>query len=178
MDSINQNQPEDNRDDLRGGDAVEKIRALVDKAQTCFFCTNDSSGDSGGARPMNVRKVDEEGTFWFLCASDSHVAKEVEMDPRVTLYFQGSPHSDFMQISGHATLSTDKAMIKELWEPMIKTWFTEGEDDPRIRVIRLAPNGGYYWDTKHGGLVAGVKIMIGAMIGKTLDDSIEGTLRV
>lgn len=30
--------------------------------------------------------------------------------------------------------STDKALIKELWEPILKTWFTEGQDNPRITV--------------------------------------------
>ena len=35
---------------------------------------------------------------------------------------------------------------------------------------------GYYWDTKHGRAVMGLKMLIGAAIGKTLDDSIEGTL--
>ena len=57
---------------------------------------------------------------------------------------------------------------------MLKTWFTEGVDDPRITVIQVAPKGGYYWDNKHGNAVAGVKMLIGAAIGKTLDDSIEG----
>ncbi len=60
----------------------------------------------------------------------------------------------------------------------MKTWFTEGVDDPRITVIRVQPNEGYYWDTKHGSAVAGIKMLIGAAISKTLDDSIEGTLRV
>ena len=40
----------------------------------------------------------------------------------------------------------------------------------------MTPTGGYYWDTKHGNAIAGVKMLIGAAIGKTLDDSIEGTL--
>jgi len=35
-----------------------------------------------------------------------------------------------------------------------------------------------YWDTKHCTAVARVKMLIGAAIGKTLDDSIEGTRRV
>jgi hypothetical protein len=61
---------------------------------------------------------------------------------------------------------------------MLKVWFTEGIDDPRITVIRVTPSEGYYWDTKHGALVAGVKMMIGAMIGKTLDDSIEGKIKL
>ena len=50
------------------------------------------------------------------------------------------------------------------------------EHDPRITVIRVTPTDGYYWDTKHGNAVAGVKMLIGAAIGKTLDDSIEGEL--
>ncbi len=58
----------------------------------------------------------------------------------------------------------------------MKTWFTEGEDDPRITVIKVAPLDGYYWDNKQGNAVAGVKMMIGAALGKTLDDSIEGRI--
>ena len=96
--------------------AVQAGRARGD----CFFCTAVSTGESGGTRPMSVRKVDGEGH--------------------------------------------------------LKTWFTEGIDDPRITVIRFAPEGGYYWDNKHGNAVAGIKMLIGAAIGKTLDDSIEGRL--
>jgi hypothetical protein len=61
---------------------------------------------------------------------------------------------------------------------MIKVWFTEGKDDPRITVLKVEPQEGYYWDTKHGNAVAAVKMMIGAAVGKTLDDSIEGQLKV
>ena len=50
------------------------------------------------------------------------------------------------------------------------------EHDPRITVIRVTPNEGYYWTTKHGKAVAGVKMLVGAAIGKTLNDSIEGRL--
>jgi len=178
MDSINKNQPENNHADLKAQDAVKKIKELVKASPTCFFCTAVPTGESSAARPMNVRQVDEEGNFWFLSASDSHQNKEIAMDPTVKLYFQGSSYSDFLQIIGTATLSTDKAKIKELWEPILKTWFTEGEDDPRITVIKVAPSEGYYWDNKHGHAVAGIKMMIGALIGKTLDDSIEGKLEV
>ena len=127
---------------------------------------------------MNVRQVDDEGNLWFLSADDSHKNEDLALDPSVKLYFQGSPHSDFLQLSGRATISRDKVKIKELWEPVIRTWFTGGVDDPRITVIKVVPSEGYYWDNKHGNAVAGVKMMIGAMIGKTLDDSVEGKLDV
>jgi general stress protein 26 len=178
MDSINRNQTEQNRADLIGQEAIEQIKEIVKKAQTCFFCTAQSTGGSSGARPMSVQQVDDVGNLWFLSAYDSHKNAEIALDPAVKLYFQGSAHSDFLQLDGHATISRDKAKIKELWEPIIKTWFTEGVDDPRITVIQVMPADGYYWDTKHGNAVAGIKMLIGAAVGKTMDDSIEGTLKV
>lgn len=178
MNSINKNQPEENFESLAGSEAVKKIQELAEKAQTCFLCTSPIDSASAGTRPMSVRKVDDEGNLWFLSANDSHANEEIAADPNVRIFMQGSPHSDFLHLSGLAQISTDRAMIEELWDPMIKTWFTEGKDDPRIAVIKVAPNTGYYWDTKHGNLVAGVKIMIGAAIGKTLDDSIEGPIQL
>ena len=177
MDSINQNQPEQNREDLAGAKAVEKVKELVKKAESCFFCTGTRTAGSSGARPMSVQQVDDSGSLWFLSADDSHKNEEMTRDRSVTLYFQGSAHSDFMVLHGDASISRDKAKIDELWEPVIKTWFTEGKDDPRITVIRVAPSDGYYWDTKHGTAIAGVKMLVGAAIGKTLDDSIEGRLQ-
>ena len=178
MDSINRNQPERNREDLSGAKAVERIKDVVDRAKTCFFRTGKSSGESEGVRPMNVRKVDEAGNLWFLMAGDSHTVQELGADGSVDLLFQGSAHSDFLHLVGTASTSRDAAKIKELWEPVLKTWFTEGENDPRITVVKVTPSRGYYWDNKHGNVVAGVKMMIGAATGKTLDDSIEGRIRV
>lgn len=178
MDSIDRNQPEDNREDLQGGEAVQKIKEMVKGAENCWFCSAIATGESNGDRPMNVRQVDDEGNLWFLSASDSRKNQELAVNPAVKLYFQGSKHSDFMQLNGQATITRDKEKIKELWSPLVQTWFTEGMDDPRITVIQVTPTEGYYWDTKHGNAVAGVKMMIGALIRKTLDDSVEGTLDV
>ncbi|HKU53016.1 MAG TPA: pyridoxamine 5'-phosphate oxidase family protein [Nitrospira sp.] len=178
MNSIDRNQPEDNYEALQGQDAVEKIKEMVKEAENCFFCSAVATGESNGDRPMNVRQVDDSGNLWFLSASDSRKNQELEIDPSVKLYFQGSKHSDFMQLNGTATISRDQEKIKELWSPLVKTWFTEGIDDPRITVIKVTPTQGYYWDTKHGTAVAGVKMLIGAALGKTLDDSIQGPLDV
>lgn len=176
MDSINRNQPERNHESLNGPEAVEKIREIAKEAKTCFFCTLVQSPEQGHARPMNVREVDDSGNLWFLSANDSHKNLELESDPTVKLYFQASPYSGFLELTGRAQVFTDKQKIDDLWEPMIKTWFTEGKDDPRITVIKFTPEGGYYWDNKHGDAVAGIKMMVGAAVGKTLDDSVEGEL--
>lgn len=108
MDSINRNQPEDNREDLGGQEAVKRIQEMAEQAENCWFCSAASTAESNGDRPMNIRQV----------------------------------------------------------------------DDPRITVIKVTPSEGYYWDTKHGNAVAGVKMLIGTVLRKTLDDSVTGKLDV
>lgn len=177
MDSINAQQPEKNHENLLSGEAAKKIKEMAEKANTCFFCTNIKSGEPFATRPMSVQKFADDGTMWFLSPNDSHKNQELAHDPYAQLLFQGSSYSDFLSLYGEVTISEDKEKIKELWEPILKTWFTEGIDDPRISVIRFEPIEGYYWDTKHGQLVSFAKQMIGAVLGKTLDDSIEGELK-
>ncbi len=175
--SINREQPEENTENLTGDHAISRIREIVDDAKTCFFRTALATGPTAAVRPMNVLKTDGLGNLWFLSANDSHKNDEIARDSRVELFFQASAHSGFLHLSGTATISTDQATIADLWNPLLKTWFTEGKTDPRITAIRFTPHHGYYWDNKHGDTIAGVKMLIGATIGKTLDDSIEGTLQ-
>jgi general stress protein 26 len=178
MDSINKQQAEDNYKDLHGDEATEKLKSLASKASTCFFCTNLQEGKPFDTRPMGIQKVDDDNNLWFLSADDSYKNAEIKNDSAVQLLFQGSDYSDFLSIYGTASISKDKEKIKELWNPMFKTWFTEGIDDPRISVIKVTPTEGYYWDTKHNRAVGLVKRIAGAIVGKTMDDSIEGELKV
>ena len=178
MDSINKNQEEDNYEDLLGQEGVEKIRAMIDKSGTCFFCTSIKTDKSFDTRPMAVQKTDAQGNLWFLSASDSKKNVAIANDPYVQLLFQGSEYSDFLNIYGKAKITKDKTIIQELWKPILKTWFTEGENDPRITAIKVTPVDGYYWDTKHNMAVGLVKRLVGAAIGKTMDDSIEGKIRL
>jgi general stress protein 26 len=177
MDSINQNQPEDNTKNLQGFSAHQKIKELTDMATTCFFCTNLKSDQPFSTRPMAVQKYDDNGYLWFLSAKDSKKNMEIMLNPNVQLLFQGSDYSDFLELYGNATITDDKNIIHELWKPMLKVWFTEGENDPRISAICVKPVEGYYWDTKNNAAVGMMKRAAGAIIGKTIDDSIEGTLR-
>lgn len=88
---------------------------------------------------MSVQKVDDDGTISFLSANDSHKNAQIASNSSVALYFQGSPHSGFLHLHGSASITTDRAVTDELWEPILKVWFTEGKDDPRITAIKFTP---------------------------------------
>ncbi len=168
----------ENHDNLHGAAAVDKIRDVIDKTDACFFCTSIVMTGSSGSRPMAVRQVDDEGNLWFLSPIDSNKNDEIKIDPNVRLYFHASSHSYFLELNGYATITQDRAKIEELWEPLLKTWFTEGKDDPRITAIKVTPIDGYYWNTKHGNIVAGAKMLMGAVTGKQMDDGVEGRLNI
>lgn len=178
MNSIEKQQPEDTTKDLNGEEATQKIRELSQKAKVCLFCSNIKTGKAFSTRPMSVQKVDEEGNLWFLSAADSNKNNELNSDMSVQLLFQGSSYADFLTLYGKAIITKSKEKIKELWKPILKDWFTQGVDDPRITVIKVEPKEGYYWDTKHGMIVGLVKRVAGAVMGKTYDDSMQGNLSV
>ena len=114
MDSINQQQPEENFKNLEGNDAWKKLKELAEKAESCFFCTNIKTGLPFNTRPMSPQKIDDNGDLWFLSANDSHKNADIKSDPLVQLLFQASAHSGFLSVYGIAEISEDKAMIDTL----------------------------------------------------------------
>jgi hypothetical protein len=60
----------------------------------------------------------------------------------------------------------------------LKTWFNDGKEDKDISLLRVRPEEGHYWDTKNNKVVSLAKIAIGALTGKTMDDSVEGKIEV
>ena len=177
MDSINRQQPEENHEDLQGREAIKKMKALCEKAGNCFFCTKISTGGPFATRPMALQQIDEEGSFWFLSATDSYKNAEIATDPAVQMLFQGSSYSDFVNVYGKASITQDKARIKELWNKFAEIWFQEGPDDPDVTLIAVRPQQARYWDTKHNKVVQWAKMAAAMVTGKTMDDGREGTLK-
>ena len=169
---------EDHVKNLQNAEAIEKLKELAEKSETCLFCTNIKTGQPFSTRPMAVQEVDDEGNLWFLSDKESNKNMELKEDDHVQLLFSSSSHAGFLNVFGKATVTYDKQKIKELWKPLIKTWFQEGQDDPHISVIKVEPEEGYYWDTKHGKMVAFLKMLTSVVVGRTMDDSIEGTIKL
>jgi general stress protein 26 len=166
---------QENIENLAWEEAIKKMQELVKHNSICLFTTSLTQLPLQ-TRPMSVQKVCDQGNFWFLSANDSKHNEQIEIDPRVQLFFTNMSDSEFLTIYGPATIITDRAKINEIWSPVAKAWFTEGKDDPRITVIKVTPEDAFYWDTKNGKTVSLLKIMAAAVTGKTADDSVEGKL--
>ena len=158
---------------LAGREAIERIKELVEEIDICMFCTYENNKLI--SRPMSAQQVDDEGNIWFLSDKNSEKNKAITINEKVELLY-AKGNAKFISIHGKASISFDKQKIKELWTPIAKIWFKDGEDDPNVSVIKVSFEDGYYWDTKHGRMVE-MAIMAAALLtGKTMDDGIEGTL--
>lgn len=167
-------------DSLTGPAARQKIQDLVSAGDACFFCTHTAAtAASGGwhARPMSVRAVDEGGILWFFTARDSVKEAELQHDPRVTLFFQRGDHGGHLRLDGTVTTSTDRDLIHRLWSPLLRAWFTEGADDPRIAVLRVEPHHGEYWDHRYNAAITGLQLLFGAVTATRVDEGVHGQLQ-
>ena len=163
--------------DLTANEAVKKIREIAKDANICMFETDLSNVPLMG-RPMATQEVDDDGSIWFMSDKNSDKNTDVKKDDRVQLFYSHTGNYEYLSIYGTAEIVNDRSKIEELWTPMAKTWFKEGKDDPNISLIKVTPEGAYYWDTKNNKMVSLIKFAMGA-IGITPDDDggIEGKLR-
>ncbi len=127
------------------------------------------------AIPMSTKKVDDNGTTYFLSNADSEHNSNIESDPRCQLLYSEKHSMEFLSVYGKAVISRDKALIHELYGSADDNWF-EGKDDPNITVITFHPEEGQYWDSKSNALVSLFKMGYGAITGEKMDVGETGSL--
>lgn len=161
--------------DLTDDFAVDKIKDLAAHIKTCMFCTYKEYRIQ--SRPMSVQKIDDLGNLWFLSDRNSGQNAEITLNPMVEIFFS-EPHDKFLTLHGTASILYDRETIEKLWNPTVKIWMPGGVDDPNLSVIKFVPKDGYYWNNKNGKMVAIAKMTAALITGKTMDDGIEGSLKL
>jgi len=66
-------------------------------------------------------------------------------------------------VTGEASVSSDRAKIKELWNPWAKAWW-DSPDDPNICILKVTPTQAEYWDTP-GKIINTIKMAVAAATG-------------
>lgn len=161
----------------RSKEAIEKIRDIAKDTNIGMLCTNLANLPISSC-PMATQEVDDHGDIWFLSAKNSNHNQDIEQDERVQLLYANVGDYAFLSLYGTAEVLYDRQRIEKIWKPDAKIWFQEGKDDPNITAIRFSPEEGYYWDTKSNKMVAFLKMAASLVTGKTMDDGIEGKIRV
>lgn len=164
-------------EDLNNKEAVNKLISLVKDINIAIFCT-ELTKTPLQSRPMSVQDVDDQGNLWFISSSNSNKNFEILKDNQVQLFFANNSSSQYISIYGTATIYKDQEKIDELWTPVAKTWFEEGQKDANVTVIKVTPSDAYYWDTKDGKVISLLKMAGSALFGNIIDIGVEGKLKL
>lgn len=152
--------------ELSGEQGRRKIAEMVKGIRIAMMTTLAPDG-SIDARPMAVPAASKDtsfdGTFWFLTRHSSDKVGELQRDRHVTLTFAEPSESKYISLKGRATVSYDRAKIHELWNPMYKAWFPNGEDDPEIAVVRVDVSEGDFWEASDSKLIVYAKYLAAAV---------------
>jgi general stress protein 26 len=162
---------------LSGREGLEKIGELIKDIRIAMLVTAASDG-SFDSRPMATQKTEFDGTVWFLTREESGKVEEIRHDSHVSLLYADPGDAKYVSAKGRAQVSKDRAKIKELWNPMYKAWFPQGEDDPQISVLRVDVTEADYWEASSSRLVRGVKYMAAAATGGKVDLGESGKVRL
>ena len=119
------------------------------------------------SRPMSSIVKSEEGKIYFL--SDARASKDYEIasHPDILLTY-GNGSSQFVSTRANAVTSTDRALIKKLWNPGAQAFWPKGPDDPDVIAIIATPTIAEYWDGSAG--ILGTAKMAYALLTGTAPD--------
>ena len=153
--------------ELTGQAGREKIAELVKGIHIAMLTTVAKDGTMS-SRPMAIQDEPFNGTLWFLTRSTSDKIDEIQQDQHVTLTFAEPKDSKYIALKGTAHVNQDRARIKQLWNPMYKAWFPQGEDDPQIAVLRVDVTEADFWQASSSRLIMAAKYLAAAVTGGTV----------
>jgi general stress protein 26 len=120
---------------------LDKFYGQVEDIKTCMMVTRRQDGHLR-SRAMANQKRAAGADLWFVCAEGSAKLADLAHDPHINLAYYRDSNKEWVSVSGIATISHDRDIIRQLYAPDWKMWFgAEGDprhgtpDDPRMVLI-------------------------------------------
>ena len=163
------------KENLYNDNAKKKIKEMAEDIDFTMMATNLKQTPLHMV-PMSTKKVDDQGHIWFLSNKNSTHNQNIMNDANLHLIYADKGDMQFLNVYGMATITTDRAIIDELYGSGDDAWF-DGKDDPNITAISVKPTEAFYWDPKNGKLISLVKMGVGAITGNKPDNMDTGKLK-
>jgi general stress protein 26 len=143
----------DTKTQLSGEPAFEKVRALLTHFKSAMMVTHAPNGDLH-VRPLALQGDLSAfgGVLWFFTDARSRKVDEAADGLPVSLICQSDEQSAYLHLAGTATVVRDVPKMRELYSPILKTWFPKGLDDPNLVLMKFEASRGDFWESP-GGLL-------------------------
>jgi len=155
---------------------LEKLVEMLKGVRVCMLITKEKNSENLSGRPMNISKIDNDGTVWFFTKASSPKTEEIEESKKVSIAIANESSNNYLMIHGLATLVNDKTKMKELWSSILKAWFPLGIDDPDMSLIKVTPKEVNYWDSSSSKMVVLFNILKAIVSGKEYEEGEHGKI--
>jgi general stress protein 26 len=126
---------------------LDKFYEMVDEIDTAMMTTRRADGHLR-SRAMANQKRAAGADLWFVCREGTAKLADLAHDPHVNLTYYRDSNREWVSVSGLATVTQDRAKVRELYAEDWKAWFPdEGDprhgtpDDPRMVLIGVQIHG-------------------------------------
>jgi len=123
---------------------VDKVWKLMSEVGMAMLVTH-AEGEGMRARPMAARVEVDDNAIYFFTDANAPKDQEIAHDSHVCLAFADPKASRFVSITGMAEVFADAGLAERLWRAADKAYFS-GVTDPKLRVIRVTPDRGEFWE--------------------------------
>ncbi|TFL01615.1 hypothetical protein BDV98DRAFT_612489 [Pterulicium gracile] len=153
---------------------IEDLHALIQKAGVAMLTTRAADGElHSRAMVATTPKTATQLRLVFIANNVSHKFDELSNDSHVNVSYCHTPTTSWASFSGKATVSQDKAKIKEHWSSSAAAYFgnlNDGihkgdHDDPRVSIIEVIPDEIRYWVATQSNITRAITEVVTSAVG-------------
>jgi general stress protein 26 len=141
-------------------DPYDRIWEVMQEVRMAMVVTHSGDGDALRSRPMAARPEEDDNAIYFLTDVGAPKDQEIADNAEVCLSFADPKSQRYVSVTGTAEVRADPEIVARVWSAADKAFWSDAQDQ-RIRVIRVTPDRGEYWEGP--GFVACVSKMVAAV---------------
>jgi general stress protein 26 len=156
---------------------LDELYGLIENVQIAMLTTRRPDGRLV-SRPMATQRREKGTDLWFVTDLESDKIDELVADPNVSLAYYNVKTWEWVSVSGTATISTDREMIRALYKPDWKAWFGNeggdrdgGPEDPRFALLLVDATSVMYGKRNKPKPLALFEVIKGMVTGQEPDVS-------
>lgn len=154
---------------------IDELYDLISGIEIAMFTTRRPNGQLV-SRPMATQDRIEGADLWFVTDADTDKLDELKLDPHVNCAYYNNKSREWVSVSGIATISKNRAKIRQLYQEDWKAYFGDeggdrdgGPNDPRLTLILIEAESAVYMKVNKPRPVVLFEVLKARITGNRVD---------
>lgn len=129
-----------------------------------------------GLQPMSHHADPQHGRLWFVSRRDADIVKAIGAGAPARYVVIGEDHDFHASVVGSIRERRDEAVLDDLWNPVVASWFEEGRDDPSLVMLEMALREADVWASTDSSTLFAWEIAKANLTGDDPDVGVRTTI--